>query len=388
MRRHAVLHRRDAWAGWSAWSGSNTTDFSSFYAAGALADAGRPAAAYDRGEHYAAEQRATAPGVDYNYFYYPPVFLLLCAALARLPYLVAFLLFETAGLAALAAAARRIIGAPGRAVLLPILAFPAVFWNFGLGQNAFLSAGLLAFATLQLRARRPLLAGLLFGAVCFKPHLGIMIPFALAGGRQWRAFAAAACAVAGLAALSALVFGLGTWEAFFHAFANAPGTYESGSIRFEVMVSVFGAARLLGLDPGPAYALQAIAAVSMAALVFHVWARQGEFATKCAVLLSATLVATPLVLFYDLMLLGVALAWLVQAGRARGFLPGEKLALLPIMPCVMLARSATGPLHVPLGLLASVLVLALAVRRHVVESGAEAGAARPSGAPALFGGSP
>ena len=46
-----------------------------------------------------AEQRATAAGIEYRFFYYPPVFLLLCAALARLPYLVAFLVFETATLA-------------------------------------------------------------------------------------------------------------------------------------------------------------------------------------------------------------------------------------------------------------------------------------------------
>ena len=76
-----------------------STDFVSFYAAGSLADAGKPELAYDHAEHYAAEERATAVGVEYRFFYYPPVFLLLCAALARLPYMVAFLVFEAATLA-------------------------------------------------------------------------------------------------------------------------------------------------------------------------------------------------------------------------------------------------------------------------------------------------
>src|SRR5258707_2608398 len=68
-------------------AGPTSTDFVSFYAAGALADAGTPELAYDQTAHDAAEQRATAAGIEYRFFYYPPVFLLLCAALDRLPYL-------------------------------------------------------------------------------------------------------------------------------------------------------------------------------------------------------------------------------------------------------------------------------------------------------------
>src|SRR5947209_14117990 len=69
-----------------------TTDFASFYAAGALADAGTPELAYNHAAHLAAEEAATAPGIEYQFFNYPPVYLLICAALASLPYLVAFCL--------------------------------------------------------------------------------------------------------------------------------------------------------------------------------------------------------------------------------------------------------------------------------------------------------
>ncbi len=344
-----------------------TTDFSSFYAAGSLADAGRPDAAYHRAEHFAAEQRATSPGIGYSYFYYPPVFLLLCAGLGALPYLVAFMVFEAATLAMFVLAMRRIVGERRWIVLLPILAFPSLFWNLGLGQNAFLSAGLFAWATLQMQQRRTVLAGLLFGAICFKPHLGILIPFALAGGRQWRAFAAAACSVAALGALSVLAFGTHTWHEFFVSFAGSPDVYQSGRIGFELMVSVFGAARLLGLSAGYAYAVQAIATLAMAALVFNSWRSPGSLGAKCAMLLAATVIAAPLVLFYDLMLLAVAMAWLVRAGRCAGFLRFEKLGLLAALLPIALARSLTGPLHLPLGLLAAVLLLGLALRRQHAE---------------------
>src|SRR5690349_12479889 len=60
-----------------------TTDFAGFYAAGSLADAGHPALAYNDAAHRAAEEQATEPGINYQYFHYPPVYLFICAALAK-----------------------------------------------------------------------------------------------------------------------------------------------------------------------------------------------------------------------------------------------------------------------------------------------------------------
>jgi alpha-1,2-mannosyltransferase len=47
------------------------------------------------------------------------------------------------------------------------LAFPAVFWTLGLGQNAFLTATLFGGFTLLLD-RRPIAAGILLGLLCYK----------------------------------------------------------------------------------------------------------------------------------------------------------------------------------------------------------------------------
>src|ERR1051325_7734925 len=125
-----------------------TTDFASFYAAGALADAGTPQLAYDHTAHLAAEEAATAPGIEYQFFNYPPVYLLICAVLAVMPYLVAFCVFMALTLAAYLLVARRILQDYSGAALLVLLAFPIVFWNIGLGQNAFLTGALFGAATL------------------------------------------------------------------------------------------------------------------------------------------------------------------------------------------------------------------------------------------------
>ncbi len=62
-----------------------SSDFVSFYAAGKLTLAGTPALAYDQVAHHLAEQQASWTGAGYQYFFYPPVFLLICAPLATLP---------------------------------------------------------------------------------------------------------------------------------------------------------------------------------------------------------------------------------------------------------------------------------------------------------------
>jgi alpha-1,2-mannosyltransferase len=59
-----------------------SSDFVSFYAAGKLALAGTPALAYDQAAHFLMEQRFTVEGAPYQFFFYPPVFLMLPCRLA------------------------------------------------------------------------------------------------------------------------------------------------------------------------------------------------------------------------------------------------------------------------------------------------------------------
>ena len=254
----------------------NTTDFVSFYAAGALADAGTPALAYDQSTHLAAEEAVVGKGIEYQYFNYPPVYQALFAPIAYLPYLVAFILFEAATLLLFLSVARRILDDRSAIALVVLLAFPMVWWNIGLGQNAFLTAGLFGAATLLID-RRPIAAGLLFGALCYKPQFGLMVPVALAAAGQWRAFAAAAVSAAGLVLASLALFGIATWEAFLATVASSHATYESGRILFNGMANTFGAARLLGAGPPFAYALQAMA--SLVAAV--VWRSSGAAICRC-----------------------------------------------------------------------------------------------------------
>jgi alpha-1,2-mannosyltransferase len=339
-----------------------SSDFVSFYAAGKLALAGTPALAYDQAAHFLAEQRFTVPGAPYQYFFYPPVFMLLTAPLALLPYFVAFYVFEFATLAAFLLTMRQILREPGWGWLGPVLAFPAIFWTFGLGQNAFLSAALAGWFFLLID-RRPALAGLVLGLLCYKPHFGLLVPVGLAFGGHWRAFAAAGATVIGLVGLSVALFGIETWQAYAVAFAGSDTVYASGRITYAGIVTPFGAARLLGLAPSAAYMVQAAVTGAMLLLAGWSWQRGLNRNLRAAIMLSATLLAVPLALLYDRVLLLVAIGWLVREGREAGFLSWEKTVLLGVYGATLAEYAVGSNWHVPLGPFISLAVLLLALRR-------------------------
>jgi hypothetical protein len=339
-----------------------SSDFVSFYAAGKLALAGTPDLAYDQTAHFLTEQRFTVAGAPYQYFFYPPVFLLLCAPLALLPYYVAFYGFEIATLAAFAFTMRQILREPGWSWAGPVLAFPAIFWTFGLGQNAFLTAALFGGFTLMIE-RRPASAGVCLGLLCYKPHFGLLAPVGLAAGGLWRCFLVAAATVASLVLLSVALFGVSTWHAYWSAFAGSNAVYASGRIDYAGIVTPFGAARLLGFAPSLAYLVQAAVTVAMMLVVGLAWWRRPGWNLRVATLLAATLLAVPVALLYDRLLLLLAIGWLVREGRSKGFLSWEKTVLLAAYLASLVDYAVGSAWHLPLGPLISVAVLALAIRR-------------------------
>ncbi len=350
-----VLQQNNIWMG----VGPSSIDFVSFYAAGKLALAGTPWLAYDQAAHHAAQGAATIPGTPYVFFYYPPMFLIVCAALATLPYPVAYVGFQAATFAGFAWMLRRLLGARDWRWLLPAVAFPGTFWNIGQGQNGFLTATLLGGFALAL-ARRPAAAGAMIGAMCFKPHLALLTPVALAAGRHWVAFAAAAVTACAITALSAALFGLETWHAYLAAMAGADQTYTTGRINFAGFVSLFGGLRLMGVPVGLSYAAQAAAALLAAAAVALAW-RRPPGAFQPAMLLAATMLAVPLVLLYDQVFAVVAIAWLSRHADGLDF--WDRLVIALCYPLALLAPVFALGIRLPMGLLVSCALAVLCLRR-------------------------
>jgi len=340
----------------------SSTDFISFYAAGRLADLGTPTLAYDPSAHFSMEQQVFGDSnLPYAYFFfYPPTFLLLCAVLALLPYLASFAVWIAAGIWVFAISMRAIL--KEWALTAALFSFPPAVETIGIGQNSLLTAGLLGAGT-YLVDRSPVGAGLLFGAIVYKPHLLIMVPVALIAGRRWRALAAMVGSAAGIVAISALVFGSDTWFVFLARAGGAADSFSSGRVGFAGLVSLFAAARLLGAGISFAVALQGLVLLAAAILTALVWWRGQSLAIRSLALIAATLISPPIILFYDLLPAAVAVAWLSIDAKRTGFLPWEKTILCIVWIVPILSRGAGIAWGVPLGPVATIGLFALAAIR-------------------------
>ncbi|WP_423956496.1 glycosyltransferase family 87 protein [Bradyrhizobium sp.] len=340
------------------------TDFSNVYAAGELTWQGRAADAYQPALQHEAE-KATFGGREVPFFgwHYPPFFFAVAVVVAALPYAWGLTLWLIASLAAYLAVIRAIL--PRAETLLTAAAFPAVFVNIGHGQNGFLTAALLGCA-LQLIDRRPWLAGVLIGLLAYKPQFGVMIPIALVAGGRWSSIAAAVATVAVLIAVSFVALGTGIWHAFADSMQfTQTVVLEQGGTGWEKIQSAFSAARNWGADIRTAYAIQIALGLVLAASVAWLWRSDSAFELKAAGLATASLLATPYVLDYDLVVLAIAIAFVARHGFIYGFRDYEISVLAAAWLTPLLTRAVAGITGIPLGLMV-LLALHLFIMRRAL----------------------
>jgi hypothetical protein len=337
------------------------TDFSDVYAAGWMADHGHAAAAWVWPEHYKVQQALHhSKAVPFYGWHYPPPFLLIASALATLPYLVALALWLGATLAAAVTVAHRIV--PGRGTVLAVIAAPATFVCLGHGQNAFLSASLLA-GGLAILDRKPWLAGLLLGCLVYKPQFAVLLPVVLLAAGNRRAFFGAAISSLGLVAVTLAIWGWPVWAAFHDSLViTRTIVIETGHTGWEKIVTTFATARALGAPIPLAYGFQA-ASTALAIAGAAIAARWASSAVRGAAVCGAALLSTPYALDYDLVILGGALCFLVADARERNWLRHEKsiLALAYVVP--LFGRQIASLTLIPIDWIGTVAIFTLTLRR-------------------------
>jgi hypothetical protein len=342
------------------------TDFSNVYAAGALTLQGRPAQAYEPALQHAAE-KAVFDGREVPFYgwHYPPFFFAVAALVATLPYAWGLAIWLVASLAAYLAVMRAILPRPE--TLLIAAAFPAVFVNIGHGQNGFLTAALLGGA-LVLLDRRPWLAGVLIGLLAYKPQFGVLIPVALLAGGRWSTIGAALATLAALLAVSFVTLGGGVWHAFAESMTfTQTVVLEQGGTGWEKIQSVFSAVRMWGADVHTAYAVQIALLLMLAGSLFRLWQSDAAFELKASALATASLLATPYVLDYDLVVLAVAIAFFVRHGLVSGFRAFEISLLAAAWIAPLLSRGFAGVTGIPLGLLVLLAMYVFTLRRAMLD---------------------
>jgi len=168
-------------------------DFAWMWVSGTFAGSSDPARVYDGSAWSAAWRILTglndckfaANGLSLSY---PPTYLFFTYPLGVMPYGIAFAVWLVATLLLYLAAVYAIIPRP--AAVIAALTPYTVIVNALLGQNGFLTAGLIGLSLAFLEGR-PWLSGVFLGLLTSKPQFGILFPFALLVSRNWRALASA-----------------------------------------------------------------------------------------------------------------------------------------------------------------------------------------------------
>lgn len=344
-----------------AWGRPLGTDFSNVWTAGQMALDGRAPAAWDWAAHYQVQQAAHGdPHVPFYGWHYPPPFLLLAALLATLPYAAALFVWQATSLWGAAKVYRAIL--PGKGALLAALGAPVVLICLTHGHNGFLTAALLGGGLLLLD-RKPLLAGLLFGCLVYKPQFALVVPLLLVAGGYWRAIAGACASAALLIGATLAIWGWPIWQAFLDSLPlTRQVIIEQGETGWHKIQSPFAAIRMWGGSLPVAYAVQG--AATLAAMGAVLWlTRVARPNLRNAAICAAAMLSTPYVLDYDLVVLGFGGAFLVADALERGFLPWEKSLLALVWVTPLVSRTLAEVAFIPLGQASIVILLALAVRR-------------------------
>ncbi|MBR1165742.1 glycosyltransferase family 87 protein [Bradyrhizobium liaoningense] len=349
------------------------TDFVNVWAAGRLALEGHPAQAWDWDIQKQVELALLKQDfVGHFAWHYPPPFLFVASFLAQFPYAIAFIGWAAFSMVPYLAVMRAIIGR--NAGLVIAIGFPAAFLNILVGQNGFLTASLIG-GTLYLLPTRPVLAGICLGLLSYKPQYGLLFPLALLAAAEWAVLFTAAIVTAAMAVVSWFAFGTDSWQAFFHwipMFSQAFLT--EGRAPWFKMQSIFALVRYVGGTEQVGWIFQWVLTAAVAVVLAVVWRSRLPHALKAAMLATATLLTTPYLFMYDLVVLGIAVAFLIRAGLDEGFARHEVLALALVF--ALLASFLF--LGQPVGFPAILIVFGLILGRCAAWRTAEAASAQPA----------
>jgi len=207
---------------------------------------------------------------------------------------------------------------------------------------------------------RPVLAGICLGLLSYKPQYGLLFPLVLVASARWTVFVTAGITAVATAFVSWLAFGTESWQAFFHwmpMFSQAFLT--EGRAPWGKMQSIFASVRYFGGAEQLAWVFQWILGGTVAVMLALMWRSRISYPLKAAALAAGTLLTTPYLFLYDVMVLAIAVAFLVRVGLRQGFARYE-LPALGLVAALLMFYPLAGA---PTGFVATLIVSGLIAGR-------------------------
>jgi len=210
------------------------------------------------------------------------------------------------------------------------------------GQSGFLS-GALMLGGLRLTRSRPIVAGVLFGLLAYKPQLGLLAPIALVSAGQWRTIVAAVMTGLVCAVLSSWAFGFDIWAIWLRQLSDYSGHFDPVN---HLMPTIEANARMFGLPATAAQLVQAAVTIPVAIVIWRAF-RAGVGERAGALLVVGTFLATPHAFNYDMPMMTAAVVWVFEERLRleRGLTIGEAIVLASalMLPFAMWALGEKGP---------------------------------------------
>jgi len=191
-------------------------------------------------------------------------------------------------------------------VLVLAIAFAGFFHLLLWGQTSGLALLCFTLAYLALRRDQKILAGWAIGSLIFKPQLGLAAAVVFVCVLEWKVVFGALVAVALQLAAACMHYGAEVMRAYFHALANMesmllllePRLYQTHSLR-----SFWS---LLIPWPRVALGLYVASTLGVLLLVVQCWKRKASLEIRYAALLLASVLVSPHLTVYDLVILALA----------------------------------------------------------------------------------
>ena len=304
-------------------------DYVQFYVMGSLVREGRTEALYDGQAHLAEGRRQIDPklGIYAVHPNYGPQVALAFAPLAALPYgwsLAVFLALSTLCYAFSVWIIWRdceALRGHGRLVAVLALGSPLLLTVMRYGQASAFAMLASALAVAAFRRDRLFLAGVAIGCLAYKPQLGLLFGIALIVARQWRVVAGAVAAVAVQLAVGWIVGGseaMARYGAVLWLLARDPRLVQTHASELH---SLRGFVHLL-VPYAPVVTLcAAIALVAAIVVAVRTWSSGAPLPLKFGQLILLTILASPHLITYDLLLLTLPLVlfadWAAQHSEHR-----------------------------------------------------------------------
>lgn len=295
------------------------TDFMHFYILGTLANRGLGSQLYDMQSQaqLAPKLVPDAAGLVYIPLYGPQASLLF-APLARLPYTQALIAWWIIS-ALLYATSCYLIGrlcpllrSHATTVLIVALAFPALFALIAWGQSS--APALLAFTLgyLALQANRKSLAGLAIGLLAFKPSLGVVAAIVFLFSAEGKIVLGAIVSAAAQIGIGWAHYGTGVMKNYLQALLVSPQRFGYVEPKLYMVHTLRAFWAMLIPERHVNFALYVASAVAVLVMAVMLWRARTSLQLRYAGLLVATVLASPHVTFYDLVILAPAFLLLVE----------------------------------------------------------------------------